>query len=215
MIEIRELVLGIGPLTLLDSASLSLTPGERVAFLGANGSGKTTLLRTIAGLHPAAEGSILISGEMATRSSEILLPPERRNMGMVFQDLGLWPHLDVKRNILLGRLMGDHHLWRELLDSLALSDLEKVLPGRLSGGQRQRVALARALLQPVDWLLLDEPFSAIDPASRSSVAAEIHKRAEAWNAGILCSTHHQEDLELLGISRVFTLDEGRLRAEAV
>lgn len=210
MIEIHDLDIRIGNLTLIKKLSLAISQGERIAIVGANGCGKSTLLRTIAGLHPTTGGSIIISGKTANLGTEILTPPSKRKISMVFQELGLWPNLDVKNNILLGRSPVEPSRWRSILTSLALEDLGDELPGRLSGGQRQRVAIARTLLYPADWLLLDEPFSAIDQDSRELIADEIGNRAEQWNAGILCATHHPMDLELLRITRIFQLDEGQL-----
>ena len=144
-----------GPPVLAD-VSLGVRPGEIVALLGPSGSGKTTLLRSIAGLEKPAGGSVSLDGRIVS-DRRTFLAPERRRVGMVFQDGALFPHLDVHRNVAYGLPRSERSSNRvtEALSMVGLSSMAQRMPGSLSGGQRQRVALARALAPRPGVLLLD------------------------------------------------------------
>nr|MCS5685029.1 ABC transporter ATP-binding protein [Acidimicrobiales bacterium] len=178
-----------GPPVLVD-VSLGVDPGEIVALLGPSGSGKTTLLRSIAGLEKPASGSVFL-GERIVSDHQVFLAPERRRVGMVFQDGALFPHLDVSRNVAYGLPRAERSSDRvtEALRMVGLESMAHRMPGSLSGGQRQRVALARALAPRPGVLLLDEPFSNLDATLRLQVRAEIHQLLVGLGITTLFVTH--------------------------
>lgn len=194
----------------LRSVSLVAQPGEVTTVLGESGSGKTTLLRVLAGLHPASSGEVLLDGQDITR-----VPVEKRGIGLVPQEGALFQHLSVAGNIAYG-LRGvrrcaatQHPRVREMLALVGLEGLEERKPHELSGGQQQRVALARALAPQPRMLLLDEPFSALDPALRTRVREEVFAILREQNLPTLLITHDQQ--EALSCSdQVAVLREGRV-----
>jgi ABC-type Fe3+/spermidine/putrescine transport system ATPase subunit len=189
---------------------LELRRGEIAAMLGPSGSGKSTLLRLVAGLESPDSGSVAVSGRDVTT-----LPPERRGIGMVFQDFALFPHLSVRRNIEYGPRMkglsrsGRH---REAVAIAASFEIEGLLdrsPRSLSGGEAQRVALARALAGGPSVLLLDEPLSSLDAALRLRLRAEIAKRLREAGMTALLVTHDAK--EALAVSdRIFLMRSGSI-----
>ncbi|PKH22645.1 thiamine ABC transporter ATP-binding protein [Enterobacterales bacterium CwR94] len=174
--------------------SLSLAPGERVAVLGPSGAGKSTLLSLVAGFLPATSGTLTIAGQQVTQAS-----PAERPVSMLFQENNLFPHLTVFENMALGlnpglRLSAQQ---RKKVDDIAhrvgLSDCLQRLPGALSGGQRQRTALARCLLREQPVLLLDEPFSALDPALRKEMLQLLDEVCQERALTLLMVSHNIED----------------------
>lgn len=194
----------------LDSIDLAVEPGESLALLGPSGCGKTTLLRIIAGLERPDAGSVAVGGhEMAGPSAWV--PPEKRNVGMVFQDWALFPHLTVGRNVGYGLPRGERDGPRvlEALDMVGLADLVDRRPETLSGGQQQRVALARAIAPRPSVLLLDEPFSNLDSALRAGVRSEVHRLLVELGITSVFVTHDQEEAFVLG-DRVAVMRDGRI-----
>lgn len=184
--------------------------GQIVALLGPSGCGKTTTLRLIAGLEMADQGTIEINGKVVAKPG-LHLPPERRSTGMVFQDYALFPHLSVGQNVGFGlsrtrRLTGRID---DVLDLVGLGGFGKRMPQELSGGQQQRVALARALAPEPDLLLLDEPFSNLDPELRVSVRRDVHAILVAAGATTVLVTHDQEEALSLADS-VAVMSDGRI-----
>jgi iron(III) transport system ATP-binding protein len=185
-----------GATVAVDDLDLVVRRGTITALLGPSGCGKTTALRCIAGLERADDGTIWIDGEVVAAPG-LHVPAERRRVGMVFQDYALFPHLSVLGNVEYGL----HHLPRrqrrgaamEALDLVGLSHLAERLPDRISGGQRQRVALARALAPRPDLILLDEPFSNLDAALRTSVREDVRAILKAADATAVFVTHDQEE----------------------
>lgn len=174
---------------------LEIAPGERVTVLGPSGSGKTTLVRLIAGLESPERGRISIEGRQLNGS-----PPHTRPISLLAQDLGLWPHLSALEHVAFsrarGRTLKPQEADRELLASVQLDERSAARPHQLSGGERQRLAMARALARRPKLLLLDEPFSNVDPV----LAAELH--------GILDRLHAQWGLTRLQV-RHWTFGEPR------
>ena len=189
---------------------LSLPRGGFLALLGASGCGKTTLLRLIAGFEQPDAGSIAVGGRLVFGPG-VNLPPERRRVGMVFQDYALFPHLTVAENVAFGlpRGAGREARVREMLTLVGLAGLERRLPHALSGGQQQRVALARALAPEPDLILLDEPFSSLDAALRTRVRAEVRQILVAAGATAIFVTHDQEEALSLA-DEVAVMAEGRI-----
>ena len=176
--------------------SLSLDKGKIGCLLGPSGCGKTTILRAIAGFENIDAGEIRINQSIVT-SSAILVPPEQRRIGMVFQDYALFPHLSLKDNIAFGikNINGKKKEIRidELLRLVKLKDAAQKFPHEISGGQQQRVALARALAPEPELLLLDEPFSNLDVTLRERLSAEVREILKEQATTALMVTHNQHE----------------------
>lgn len=196
-------------------ACLNLTAerGELVALLGPSGCGKTTTLRLIAGFEDLDAGEIEVGGRLVANGDRAV-PPERRRVGMVFQDYALFPHLTVARNVAFGLPRGAHVRRVDAsLDLVGLTGYGNRMPYELSGGQQQRVALARALAPSPEIVLLDEPFSNLDTALRSRVRAEVRQILRDAGATAILVTHDQE--EALSLSdRIAVMAHGSVVQEA-
>lgn len=193
-----------GQPAVVDDLSLELHKGEILALVGPSGCGKSTTLRMIAGLETADTGSVTLDGRSITS-----LAPEKRGIGMVFQDYALFPYLDVADNILFAAPHKSADIAAHYLDLVGLKGLGQRYPEELSGGQQQRVALARSLAAEPRLLLLDEPFSNLDAALRSATRQEIRRLLKATGMAVLCVTHDQE--EALGFAdRIAVMRDGRL-----
>ena len=197
----------------LDALTLVIAAGERVALWGPSGCGKTTALRLLAGLEAPDTGAVRIDGRTVSENGRILVAPELRGLGMVFQDLALWPHLSVRAQLAFGleRLPAAERE-RRIREMLALVRLEGELelrPDALSGGQQQRVALARALVQRPRALLLDEPLSSVDAELRAALRAEIRDLHARLGFTLVLVTHDRDEAALLA-ARV--VDVGRREA---
>ncbi|MGL6258421.1 ABC transporter ATP-binding protein [Vibrio sp. WXL210] len=182
--------------TVLDTLSLEVAHGEIVCLLGASGCGKTTLLKSIAGLIPLKSGQMSLNC-MLIDDGEHWIPPEQRNIGMIFQDYALFPHLTVAENIAFGlRDMDKSAKQAKVKEMLSLVHLEPYgdrYPHQLSGGQQQRVAIARALAYKPDLLLLDEPFSNIDTQVRHELIGEIRRLFKEQGVTAIFVTHSREE----------------------
>jgi molybdate transport system ATP-binding protein len=179
---------------------------EVVAVVGPSGAGKTTLLRAVAGLLRPGAGRIRAGAEVwLDTDAGIDVPPERRRVGFVFQDYALFPHLSVERNV----AYGGRERARELMERLAIWELRSVPPAELSGGERQRVALARALARDPGVLLLDEPVSALDAATRAQVRGELRDLLRSLDLPTVVVTHDYADAAALA-GRVAVLLDGRI-----
>jgi iron(III) transport system ATP-binding protein len=193
-----------GARSAVQSMYLEVARGATVGILGPSGSGKTTLLRLIAGLEAPDFGEIYMAGRLASSPGRLHIPPAERNIGFVFQDLALWPHLSVAGNLLF--VLESRH-WpaerrnkriEEMLEIVRLSDRAREHPGHLSGGEQQRVALARALVANPDVLLLDEPFSSLDPELRAGLRDELAAIPKKLGLTMIYVTHDRGDIDALG-----------------
>ena len=201
------------PVDAVHQVSFGLAAGDIGVLLGPSGCGKTTLLRAVAGLEPLAGGTLTLAGQTLSRPGQTT-PPEQRQMGMVFQDYALFPHLSVERNIAYG-LHGQpaerqRQRTQEVLELVGLADLGKRYPHELSGGQQQRVALARALAPDPRLLLLDEPFSNLDINLRERLAQELRALLKQTGTTTLLVTHDQQEAFAMG-DRIGVLDQGRMQ----
>jgi len=185
---------------------------ELIVILGPSGSGKTTLLRMLAGLEKPEEGYIKVKGEIWYDSKRgINLPPQKRDVGFVFQDYALFPNMSLFENIAFGMKKKDTQKIMELLRLAGLEQLKDKKPSVLSGGQKQRVALLRALAKEPKLLLLDEPLSALDPETAITLREEIKKFQRSFNIPTIMVSHNREDALSLA-DRVLLLSEGKIKS---
>lgn len=207
---LHDIVSGYGLQPIIKGVTLEVGPGEVLVLMGASGTGKTTLLLTILGILTPTGGKVLINGDDA-----IALPIERRNIGYLPQDYGLFPHLNVFDNVAYGlRVRGvpgaeQEARVAETLAFVELQGLEKRRVQELSGGQRQRVGLARALAIKPNLLLLDEPLSSIDEVTRCDVATQLKDLFHKLDIPIILVTHNREDA-LFFCQRLAILNDGRI-----
>jgi len=190
----RDVSRHFGSVRAVDGLSFDLERGKVLALLGPSGCGKTTALRMIAGFEEPTAGTIAIDGRIVTGPG-VHVPPEKRKVGMVFQDFALFPHMQVGANVAYGLPRGTDKKKRtaELLDLVGLTGLEARMPHQLSGGQQQRVALARALAAEPRLILLDEPFSNLDPSIRAHVRGEVKQLIRSIGITAVFVTHDQEE----------------------
>lgn len=214
MLEIERLTISYGDFPAIVDLSLEVAAGVIGCLVGPSGCGKTTLLRAIAGFEAPSGGIIRLGGHTVSEPGAVV-PPERRQVGMVFQDLALFPHLSVAENIAFG-VQGQSRSERNrrvgtLLDLIGLHNLAKAYPHQLSGGQQQRVAIARALAPGPRLLLLDEPFSSLDPALRETLPRELRSIFREDGVTVLLVTHDQTEAfamaDEIGVMRAGQLEQ--------
>jgi len=196
----------------LDGCSADFPSGQRTVIWGRSGTGKSTLLTAIAGLLVPQSGAIALGSRVFFSAADrIDLPPYDRQVGFVFQDLALWPHLSALDHVcLVGRSAGlDRAGAQALLQSVGLGGLERRRPGQLSGGEQQRLAIVRALAGRPAVLLLDEPFSSVDRKTKDSLYHLLREVSPRVPGPTIYVTHHVDDAVSLA-DTVMTLEEGRL-----
>jgi ABC-type Fe3+/spermidine/putrescine transport system ATPase subunit len=210
-LEIRSISHFYGKTQALQNVSLQTQKSEVLALLGPSGSGKSTLLSVIAGIAKPTAGQILINGR-----DLLQFPAEARGLGMVFQDFALWPHMTVAQNVAFplrvrhfaAKIIEERT--KEVLNRVGLEGFAGRRPHELSGGQQQRVALARAVIAETQLLLLDEPLSALDPATRSNVRSELAKILRKLNLTTIIVTHDREEAFELA-DRIAVLIDGKIQ----
>ncbi|RLM71412.1 ABC transporter ATP-binding protein [Halorubrum sp. Atlit-8R] len=212
VLSLSDVTKAFGPETAVEDVSLDVRSGELLTFLGPSGCGKTTTLRTIAGLEEPTEGHITLGDEVVAGDGSFV-PPERRDVGIVFQNFALFPHLTVRENIAFGLSDADaaesEARVDELLELVEMTDHGEKTPDQLSGGQKQRVALARSLAPEPEVLLLDEPFSNLDVRLRVEMREEVRRILKEAGVTAVSVTHDQE--EALSISdRVAVMNDGQI-----
>lgn len=206
----------LGDRQVLQDLSLEVDPGERVAILGPSGCGKTTLLRLVAGLIVPDRGHIAINGVPVAEDGRNLVEPEDRQVGMVFQDLALWPHLTVSGNLAFGlksKGTPKQERLRRIHEMLKLVHMERqahARPATLSGGEQQRVALARALVLQPKILVMDEPLSSLDEELRTELQSELLKWHQEIGFTLLYVTHDRPEASTMG-QRILTMKNGSIK----
>jgi len=183
---------------------------EIVVLFGPSGSGKTTILNCIAGLTKATDGFIRLNDRSLFESKKINLPIQKRKIAYLFQDYALFPHLTAWKNIAYG--MKTESFAIQLMKELRIDHLKDRYPHEISGGEKQRVAIARALATEPDLLLLDEPFSALDDATREASHEELIRLHRLWQIPIILVTHSHLEAKKLG-TKILYLEEGKLKYE--
>ena len=213
-LALRGLTKRYGSLAAVDHIDLTLHDGELVSLLGPSGCGKTTTLRMIAGFVDPSQGTIEMNDRLMS-SPAASVPPERRNMAMIFQSYAIWPNMTVFENVAFGlrarRLANDEVRRRtaEMLSIVKLDQLSARYPNELSGGQQQRVALARAIVTKPEVLLLDEPLSNLDANLREEMRGEIRRLHDEFNMTTIYVTHDQS--EAMAVSdRIAVMNQGRI-----
>ena len=207
-VDVRHVALSFGATQVLRDINLAIQPGEFFALLGPSGSGKSTLLRLIAGFNQHQHGEVLVGGKDVTGT-----PPWKRNVGMVFQNYALWPHMTVAQNVAFGleaRKMPREQIREKVRAALQLVDLADYhdrRPGQLSGGQQQRVAIARTLAIEPQVLLLDEPLSNLDAKLRTQTRQELVRLQRRLGITTIFVTHDQEEA-LTTCHRIAVMDQG-------
>jgi iron(III) transport system ATP-binding protein len=197
-VELRELTKRYGDLAVVDNVSLHIEHGSLVCLLGPSGCGKTTTLRLIAGFVEPTAGEIYV-GDRLVSSPARTVPPERRNMSMIFQSYALWPHMTVTENVCYGLKLRKldrgtiEAKLRAILSTTRLEGLADRYPAELSGGQQQRVALARALIVEPETLLLDEPLSNLDANLREEMRFEVRRLHDEYRYTTVYVTHDQAE----------------------
>ena len=202
MFKAENISINFSNQVILDEANFAINEGEIIAMLGDSGSGKSSILKFLAGLNNNQNGNVSLDGENLTIDGVHLVSPDKRNIGMVFQDYALFPHMNVKKNI----EFGISHLSRReresivenLLSLIELGGVEKKYPHQLSGGEQQRVALARALAKKPKLLLMDEPFSSLDARHKKDLIAKVRDILKKTNTASIFVTHDKKEASSLG-----------------
>lgn len=213
MLKIKNVSKRHGKVTAINRVSFAVEEGERLVILGPSGSGKTTLLRLIAGLEVPDEGEIFIDGIKASVPGKIITPPNQRQIGMIFQNLALWPHMRAAGNVrfaLSARELKREEKEKKIRDILAKVGLEAHLeryPHQLSGGEQQRLAIARTLVLEPGILLMDEPFASVDEELKRNLSHLLLALQERLKITLLYVTHNKQDAGIIG-RRILRLKEG-------
>lgn len=196
VLELKNITQAYGKHVVVKNLSLKLERGKIGCLLGESGCGKTTVMRTISGFEPLLKGEILLNGEPVSQT-DWRLPPAKRNIGMVFQDYALFPHMTIFDNVAFGLrdLEASEKIIRvnDVLEMVGLADSCNKYPHEISGGQQQRIALARALAPKPELLLMDEPFSNLDVTLRERLSMEVRDILQEYGATALFVTHNQHE----------------------
>jgi iron(III) transport system ATP-binding protein len=218
MIEFKSVSKTYQDKVVIDNFSLVVDPGQRVVILGPSGCGKTTVLRLLAGFIAPDTGSVSIAGKLVAADGKIIQPPESRNLGMVFQDLALWPHLTVEGNLEFGltaQRVSKPERQRRIAEMLELVQMEeycRARPAELSGGQQQRIALARALVLQPKALLMDEALSNLDEELNQHLRNELLRLHNQLGFTLIYVTHDRVEASDIG-TRIVCMRKGRIERD--
>jgi len=216
-VELRGLTKRYGGLAVVDHVDLAVEHGMLVCLLGPSGCGKTTTLRLIAGFLDPDAGEIRVGGERLSAPGAVV-PPERRNMSMIFQSYALWPHMTIAGNVGYGlavRKLSKNEIDKRVSEILAVTQMARYAdryPAELSGGQQQRVALARALVVKPETLLLDEPLSNLDANLREEMRFELRRLHDEYRYTTVYVTHDQQEA-MTAADRIVVMREGRIEQQ--
>lgn len=196
MVRVKNLTKNYGPVKALEDITLEVNRGELLAVIGPSGCGKTTLLRIIAGFEKPDKGNVIIDGvEVSTPKG--MLPPFKRSISMIFQDLALWPHMTVREHIAFvmknNKRQKNEENIKNILKKVNLSNYHNCFPHQLSGGEGQRLAIARALASSPAYMLMDEPFSNLDILLKDELQKMVVKLKKESQMGIIYVTHNIEE----------------------
>jgi iron(III) transport system ATP-binding protein len=214
-IDLDHVSKNFGARVAIDQLSLHIEKSERLVLFGPSGCGKTTVLRLLAGLEVPDKGEICIDGRVVATAGKNLVPPEKRDLGMVFQDLALWPHMTVQQNLMFGLKARSvpkreaHVRVREVLERVGLDHRIDAKPHQLSGGEQQRVALARALVTRPSILVMDEPLSSLDDERKRAIASDLLGLQSQFGFTLIYVTHDRSEADMLA-SRICQLRDGRV-----
>ena len=214
-ISLEHIAHRYGDKKVLDDISVSFEEAKNTCILGPSGCGKTTILRLIAGLEAPEKGIIKINETVVTENEKIRIPPHKRKIGFVFQDLALWPHFTVFRNIAFGlKDRKEEHISdkvNQLLDLFGIADKVKKYPHQLSGGQKQMVAIARSLVHQPEIFLMDEPLANIDVKVKENILAHINYLQQQSGFTMLYVTHDHQEAMQTG-DEILVMSEGVIEA---
>ncbi len=216
MIKIENVSKAYNKTPVIREMSLDIGKGERVVILGPSGCGKTTLLRMIAGFIHPDKGKLIIDGKTVADNGRCVIGPESRQVGMVFQDLALWPHMTSYKNIEFGlkaKKVPKAEIRRRIdtiFEKVQMVQFRNAYPGELSGGQQQRIALARALVTRPKILLMDEPLSSLDTDLRQVLRREILRLQEELAITMIYVTHDREEAFSLA-TRIVVMEDGKVK----
>lgn len=201
LLSLKNIYKHYGQIPVIENLSLDVQEGCFMCLLGSSGSGKTTLLRLIAGLDNPDNGKIFLKSKPASENQQILILPSEREIGFIFQDLALWPHMSVYQNIAFGlkiqKCKNINAVISETLDFFGLGEYHNKYPGQLSGGQQQLVAIARSLVLKPKILLMDEPLANLDVKLKSKIRNQIKNLKDKFSVTVIYVTHdHHEAFKL-------------------
>ncbi len=213
MIELKNITHYYGEHSVLDDLSLNIEDKKLTCLLGGSGSGKTTILRLIAGLEIPENGQIVIDDQNVTKNNQILVPPYKRNIGFIFQDLALWPHFTVYKNIAFGlderKEKNVEETVFQMLDFFGLREHAEKFPHQLSGGQKQLVAISRSLVLKPKILLMDEPLASLDVKLKRKILEHIKNLKQDFDLTIIYVTHdHREAFKIA--DKLIVLNKGKI-----
>ncbi len=216
IVKVENISKAYNKIPVIREMSLGIEKGERVVILGPSGCGKTTLLRMIAGFIHPDKGKLIIEGKTVSENGKCIIEPEGRQVGMVFQDLALWPHMTSYKNIEFGLKVKKvpkaeiRERINTVLEKVQMVQFKDAYPGELSGGQQQRIALARALVTRPKILLMDEPLSSLDTDLRHVLMREILRLQEELAITMIYVTHDREEAFSLA-TRIVVMKEGEIQ----
>ena len=212
-IELKNISYGYGKTKVIKDLTLNIERNETTCILGSSGSGKTTLLRIISGLEIIRDGAVYINGKKVAENGKNIVSPDNRKVGFIFQDLALWPHFTVFKNIAFGlKVKKENDIERRVNDIAEMFGLAaqlKKYPSQLSGGQKQLVAIARSLVLKPEILLLDEPLASLDVKIKRNILEYIAQLKNSFNLTVVYVTHdHKEAFSIA--DKVVVINDGRV-----
>ncbi len=216
IIKLNNITHSYGDKNVLNNLGLNFEVNKLTCLLGGSGCGKTTILRLIAGLEVPQKGHITIEGKTATENNKIIIEPNQRNLGFIFQDLALWPHFTVYKNIAFGlnerKEKNIDVIVNNMLDFFGLREHAKKYPHQLSGGQKQLVAISRSLVLKPKILLMDEPLANIDVKLKHKILEHIKHLKKEFNLTIVYVTHDHKEAFAIA-DKIVVLDKGVIEEE--